>query len=215
MWNDTDLQMHVERELHWDPAVHSRQIGVAVKDLSVHLAGHVDSYWEKCAAGHAAWRVAHVRSVANDLRVDLPFTALREDDDIALAAMTVLEWNCLVPGAVQVEVADAVLTLTGDVAWHYQKEEAERAVSTLQGLKGVHNQIRIQPSASPGDPKTAIEDALKRNALVNSSHIKVQMHHGVVCLQGIAHSRAERDEAVRAAWCAPGISAIEDHVTGG
>lgn len=102
MWNDTDLPYHVEKELDWEPSVHTNQIGVVVKDGTVQLIGHVDSFWEKCAAERAVWRIAHVRSVTNELRVDLPFSALCADDDIALAAMGSLEWNCLVPETVEV-----------------------------------------------------------------------------------------------------------------
>jgi osmotically-inducible protein OsmY len=72
--------------------------------------------------------VAHVKSVTNEIRVDVPFNALRADDDIALAAMGSLEWNCLVPDTVEVQVVDAWVTLQGKVEWQYQKEEAERAL---------------------------------------------------------------------------------------
>ena len=125
MWNDTDLQYHVEKELSWEPAVHTKQIGVVVKDGVVQLVGHVDSFWAKCAAERAVWRVAHVKSVLNALRVELPFSAFRADDDIALAAMGSLEWNCLVPATVEVQVVDGWVRLHGDVEWEDQKEEAE------------------------------------------------------------------------------------------
>jgi osmotically-inducible protein OsmY len=171
MWNDSELQSHVEKELGWEPGVHTTQIGVVVKDGAVHLGGHVDTFWERCAAERAAWRVAHVKSVVNEIRVDLPFDALRADDDIALAAMGSLEWNCLTPGSVQVEVADGWLTLSGEVERQYQKEEAERALSVLRGIKGIRNNIVLRPTVRMGDVKTAIEEALKRNVLVNTSHI--------------------------------------------
>jgi osmotically-inducible protein OsmY len=34
-----------------------------------------------------------------------------------------------------------------------------------------------------------------------------------VGLHGAAHSRAEHDEAMHAAWAAPGITVVEDHIT--
>ena len=215
MSSDPDLQLQVEKELAWDPAIHARQIGVTVRDASVHLAGHVDSYWERCAAEGAAWRIAHVRSVTNDLRVELPFASVREDDDLTIAAMTILEWNCLVPSTVDVHVADGVLTLSGTVAWHFQKVEAGRALTTLNGLKAILNDIRIEPTVALGDVKAPIDDALKRSALVNSGHIKATIHHGAVHLQGTAHSRAEHDEALRAAWCSPGVTTVDDHIAVG
>lgn len=213
MWNDTELQVHVEKELAWEPSVHGNQMAVVVKDGAVELVGHVDTYWEKCAAERAAWRVAHVKSVKNDLRVELPFDALRGDDDIALAAMGNLEWNCLVPDSVEVQVVDGWVTLTGQVDGHHQKYEAERALGALKGIRGIHNQIAVRSYSRTGDVKLPIEDALRRNALVNASHIKVHVSHGIVTLHGSAHSRAEHDQALQAAWAAPGTTVVEDHIT--
>jgi osmotically-inducible protein OsmY len=215
MWNDTDLQYHVEKELGWEPGVHTTQIGVIAKDGAIQLVGHVDTFWEKCVAERAAWRVAHVRSVKNELRVELPFDALRADDDIALAAMGNLEWNCLVPETVEVQVVDAWVTLMGEVGCQYQKEEAERALCPLKGIKGIRNEILVRPNVRPGDVRSLIEDALKRNALINAGHIKAHVANGIATLHGSVHSRAEHDEAMHAAWAAPGITNVEDHITVG
>src|SRR3981081_1808199 len=164
MWNDTELQHDVEKELGWEPSVHAKQIGVIVKSGAVELGGHVDSFWEKCVAERTAWRVAHVKSVTNEIRVDLPFHALRAGVASALAAMGSLEWNCLVPDTVEVQVVDGWVTLQGKVEWQYQKEEAERALCSLKGLRGIRNEIVIQPAVSLGDVRVSIEEALKRNA---------------------------------------------------
>ena len=212
MWNDTDLQRDVETEHRWELNAGLKHISVTVKGGAVELAGHVDTYWEKCAAERAAWRIAHVSHVANSLRVVVPFPEQRADDDIALAAMTILEWNCLVPPTVEVEVSEGRLTLSGAVERQQQKQEAERALAALKGITGIDNQIAVQPAATPADAKAPIEAALKRNALVDSAHIKVQLAHGVIGLRGIARSRAEYEEAMRAAWSAPGIAKIEDHI---
>lgn len=213
MWTDSDLQHDIEKELAWEPSVHPKQIGVAVKAGAVELSGHVDSFWEKCVAEQAAWRIAHVKSVANEIRVELPFPAMRPDDDIALAAMGILEWNCLVPETVEVQVASAWVTLRGTAEWQHQKDEAERALRPLKGIQGIRNEIRIEPAVPLGDVRAAIDDALKRNALVDSSHIKTHVVHGVVSLRGTARSRAERNEAMHAAWGAPGVNKVEDHIT--
>src|SRR5258708_16689409 len=97
MWNDTELQHDIENEVGWELSADLTQISVTVKSGAVELGGHVDSFWEKCAAERAAWRVAHVNHVTNEIRVVVPFNKQREDDDIALAAISSLDWNCLVP----------------------------------------------------------------------------------------------------------------------
>ena len=213
MWTDTELQHDVESEVGGDLSASLTQISITVKSGAVELGGHVDSFWEKCAAERAAWRVAHVNHVTNGIRVVVPFNKRREDDEIALAAMSILEWNCLVPETVEVQVAEAWVALSGSVERHQQREETARALCTLNGITGIHNYIVIQPSVIPGDAKAHIEAALRRNALVDSSHIKAHATHGVASLRGTARSRAEYDEAMHAAWAAPGVIKVEDHIT--
>ena len=128
MWNDTELQHDVENEVCWELSAGLTQISVTVKGGAVELAGHVDSFWEKCAAERAAWRVAHVNQVTDGIRVVVPFNKQQGDDDVALAAMSSLEWNCLVPETVEVQVAEGWVTLSGSVERQQQKEEAARAV---------------------------------------------------------------------------------------
>jgi osmotically-inducible protein OsmY len=213
MWNDAELQREVEAEICWELGADLSQISVTAKAGSVELAGHVDTFPEKRAAERAAWRVAHVNHVTNGIRVVVPFNKQRGDDDIALAAMGSLEWNCLVPETVDVQVNEGLLTLSGAVERHPQKEEAERALSALIGITGIHNDIVIQPPASEVDVRALIEAALKRNVLVDRSHIKVHVTHGVVNLRGTVRSRSEYEEVLRTAWTAPGVTKIEDHLT--
>ena len=86
MWSDTELQHDIENEVGWELSAGLTQISVTVKSGAVELGGHVDSFWEKCAAERAAWRVAHVNHVTNGIRVVVPFNKQRDDDDIAIAA---------------------------------------------------------------------------------------------------------------------------------
>lgn len=129
MKTDEQLKNDVEQELCFDPCVHSEQIGVSVKDGVVELDGHIASYYEKWAAERDALRVWNVKSVAGDIKVDLPSTPSRTDQQIAQAATDRLAWDCLVPNTVKVQVTDGFVTLSGTVEWQYQSDEAEDTVS--------------------------------------------------------------------------------------
>ncbi|MGA3096794.1 MAG: BON domain-containing protein [Bryobacteraceae bacterium] len=87
MKNDAQLQADVEQELRWEPSVRAEQIGVSVKSGVVELDGNVDSYYEKWAAERAAMRVSSVKAVASEIKVELPSSATRSDEDIARTAM--------------------------------------------------------------------------------------------------------------------------------
>ena len=93
MKNDAQLQTDVEQELRWEPSVRAEQIGVTVNNGVVELDGQVDNYFEKWAAERAAMRVSNARAVASEIKVEMPSSAIRTDEDIARTAVNNLEWN--------------------------------------------------------------------------------------------------------------------------
>src|SRR5438132_11076095 len=162
---DQDIQRDVLNELKWEPRVQPNEIGVAVKDGVVTLTGWVESYAKKWAAEEAAHRVRGVLAVANDIEVRLPTAAERTDADVAAAAVRALEWDAAVPvDKLDITVSRGWVTLRGEVEWQYQKQDAERVVRRLQGVRGVSHLILVRPRLSPPQPTQKIEQALVRTA---------------------------------------------------
>jgi osmotically-inducible protein OsmY len=191
--------------------VHAAQIGVEVKNGVVTLAGEVASYTEKLHAERAAQRVNGVKALAVELKIKLTEFGKRSDADIAGSAKNILNWTSSLPtDAVKVMVEGGWLTLTGDVEWQYQREEAASSVRYLAGVTGVSNQISIRPSVSATVVKSDIEAALKRRAAADAKTISVDVTGGDVTLTGTVHSWAERDLATRSAWGSHGVRNVVD-----
>jgi osmotically-inducible protein OsmY len=211
---DAEIQSDVMLELKWEPRVQATEIGVAVKGGVVTLTGWVDSFAKRWAAEEAAHRVRGVQAVANDIEVRLGIDTERTDAEIAAAAVRALQWDAvLVPEKIDVTVAKGWVTLKGTVDWQYKKSEAERVVRHLAGVKGVSNLIDVKPKLQPAEIKKQVEQALIRSAQTDAERIAVEVDGGKVTLKGSVRSWAERQEAERVAWKAPGITAVDNRIT--
>jgi osmotically-inducible protein OsmY len=210
---DAYLRQAIVDELDFEPSVDAANIGVAVDNGVVTLTGHVASYAEKIAAERAVERVKGVRAIAENIEVRYPGHKRTADDEIAERALSIIGWNVQVPkDSVKIKVEKGRVTLEGVVDWRFQREAAESAVRQLSGVVGVSNLIEVKPNVAPREIKQKILDALKRNAELEADSIRVNVTEGNVVLEGNVRAWYERGIAEQAAWSAPGVKAVQDHL---
>jgi osmotically-inducible protein OsmY len=210
--DDKVVKKLVEDELQFQPSVDAAHIGVSVNKGIVHLNGRVPSFAQKSAIERAVKRVKGVRGYVEDLIVQ-PSGDAHSDDAIAIQVANILEWDALLPkDVIKVKVEQGWVTLSGDVEWAYQRIAAEGGLRRLKGVRGVTNAIVIKPKAAVADIKRRIEEALERQAEIEANRITITVVGGKVRLDGKVRAWREREIIERAAWAAPGVVAVDDHV---
>ncbi len=212
MSND-DLTRYVTDELYWDPKVDSTAIAVSVDDGVVALRGTVGSFREKQEAKHDAERIYGVKDVKNELDVRILNEHRRSDAELRGAVLQAMMLDSLVPSTIDAKVDNGVVTLTGKANWQYQRDEAESVAGNLLGVMGVEDEIElIAPGPTAHDVDHSIKKAMERNAKLDAESVSVESSDGTITLRGTVSSWADHDEAVGAAWAAPGVTNVKDHI---
>jgi osmotically-inducible protein OsmY len=153
-----------------------------------------------------------VAGVANDFEVRLA-GADRLGADIAREGAFALR-SQLPQSAktIQVVVEHGLPKLEGHVKRDYQRIIAEKTMRQVHGVRAVENHLELPP-CGPKNVQRQIVAAFHRLAAVNASHLRVDAIGGIVSLSGTVHSWAERMAAERAAWLAPGVTQVANHIT--
>jgi osmotically-inducible protein OsmY len=211
--SDDDLARYVTDELAWDPKVDSDAIAVSADGGVITLRGTVGSLRQKREAKKDAERVYGVKRVEDELDVRIMTDDRQDDADLRGAVLQALALDSLVPSTVDAKVKNGNVTLTGTANWQYQRDEAESVAGNVHGVVTVGNQIDlVPPGPTVHDVEHAIKKAMERNAKLDAENVSVESSNGTITLRGNVTSWADHDEAVAAAWAAPGVTRVKDHI---
>jgi osmotically-inducible protein OsmY len=214
MKSDDELKRDVDNELKWNPELNATDIATIAIGGAVTLSGVANNFYEKHLAEVTVKRVSGVTAVANDLEVRPPGMNRLSDPELAREAVVALKTALPVNWQnVKIMVHEGRVVLEGAVEWDFQRERVAAAIRPLRGVLDLRNAITVQPAIVACDIQADIEEAFKRNAVIDSDHVEVEVQGPQVTLRGEVRSWAERDQAYKAAASAPGIMHVVDELT--
>jgi osmotically-inducible protein OsmY len=213
MRTDAQIQKDVIEEMKWEPAITSSEIGVSVSNGVVTLSGQVSTYSEKLHAEQAAKRIAGVKAIAEDIQVGISTGYSRTDNEIAQAVLNTLKWDTDIPDyQISVKVEDGQVKLEGEVEWEFQRQNARKVIENIAGIRSVINLIKVKPRVAPSDIQKKITAAFHRSATIDAQNIKAEVAGSKVTLKGRVRSISEKEDAVNAAWAAPGVFSVDNQL---
>lgn len=214
MKTNAEIQRDIYEELKWDSRINEGDIGVSVDNGIVTLSGTIPTYAEKWAAEEATQKVAGVTAVVNKIDVKLASMHVRDDQDIARSALEALKWNVFVPQhGLKLMVEKAWITLGGKVDFDHQRKAAENAVRHLAGVRGVTNELIVEPPVSSKNVKLEIKRALHRHAEEEANSIQIEVNEDEVVLTGKVQSWEEKGAVESAALGTAGVRKVKNNVT--
>jgi len=213
MKTNEELQNDVQAAIKWESLLSTSDIGVVANSGIITLSGSVDSYSKKIAAENAAKSIKGVKAVVEKLKIEFSSWNSKSDIEIAAAILNAIKWNWeVLNDNVKVKVEDGWVTLDGTLQWNYEKEAAQRAVSNLTGVRGITNNILIQPESGITVSQKDIEMALKRNIFIDPSDIDVEVYGNNATLKGSVDSWYQKNLAGKIAWNTPGIVHVNNEL---
>ena len=142
---------------------------------------------------------------------------MKTDSELQGDVLAELKWWPSVNAAhIGVAAKDGVVTLTGQVTHYTEKTAAEASAKGVYGVKGIANDIEVEP---PGSSKRTDQDiaeaalsALKWDFQVPGDKVKVVVKKGWVTLEGTVDWQYQKDAAARCVHYLMGVTRVSNQI---
>jgi osmotically-inducible protein OsmY len=220
--SDDEIENAVQVALLQNPRVFPFKPGVSVNNNVATLSGTVGNLKARNSAAQVAFDIDGVRSVVNNIEIK-PERQVSDAELEKRASQALSRDVLLEPGDnVQVEVDDAVATITGNPDSHFEKMQALDAVAKVNGIVEIKDQLSVDynipavtyvydwdplaydfgfdyPMAdgrSDDEIAREINAEFKSSPYVDSGAVNVSVNEGVATLNGTVDSWSEYNAAM-------------------
>ena len=209
---DTRLERLTRHALRRDEGLFGCDIQIQVKDRCLYAAGVVTDFMLKMTCEEALSAVPGIRTVFNEIVVQVPPGDRLADEAIRRAALTRIGDDERVHGQrIAIHVHDGWLWLDGIVAHQAQRGAAQEIGARVRGIRGMTNLLRLEPRKLADDTHELIEQTLARRMGDDAADIRVDIVGHTALLHGVVASLRIRRLSEECVW-APGISAVDNQI---
>jgi osmotically-inducible protein OsmY len=197
--SDATTRNAVKMAFVHSPLIESGEVSVSVDDGVATLTGQVDDLRAKNVAEQLAETRVGVWDVENHLRVNSP-PSLTDDQLEASVRGALLRDAYVDRFNINVSVVNGHAHLYGTVDTKLERQRAENATSTIDGIVDVSNYLIIGDEWEAEEDwkiRESIESELFWSPFVDSDDVTVSVVDGVARLGGTVDTLNERDAAVK------------------
>jgi osmotically-inducible protein OsmY len=116
--------------------------------------------------------------------------------------------------SIDIETTDGIVVLKGDTNNILAKERATRLARTVKGVRGVVNNIRVEPfERDDADILADVFDALRADPATDSWQLDVRVEDGEVALSGKTESWQEKQLAETVAKGVRGVKRVQNDIS--
>jgi osmotically-inducible protein OsmY len=143
---------------------------------------------------------------------------MKSDKQLQKDVMDDLTWDPSIDASkIGVSVVNGVVTLTGSVPSYFQKQNTERIVKRVSGVRAVANDIEVRlPSSTErndSDIAQAALNALKWDTSVSEDNVKISVTKGWVTLEGSVDWNYQRESCEKAIEKLVGVKGVTNRVS--
>ena len=195
------------------------------KNGVVTLTGTVAESSHRTLAENTVESLPGVKSVDNQLKVKGESHAEHSDGWLSVKVKTALLFHRNVSVTkTEVNVADGIVTLTGEASSMAQKELTTEYASDVEGVKKVKNEMTIaetpaKPTETIGEKiddasiTAQVKSSLMSHRSTSALKTKVETTDGVVTVSGVAKNAAEKSLVTKLVTDIDGVSSVDNNMT--
>ena len=209
---DDSITVWIDTAMQEDPRINISDLKINTLDGIVTLSGSVSTLAEKEYAIREAKKIAGVQGVLDEITIK---PVERSNWDIEQEIQRLVKADAyLANSAIEFQVNNGIVTLSGHAASYAEIREAELLAGEVRGVLSVVNEVTLKfEKQNDTDLKNMIMDKINRDVYLVDLPIKVDVKKGIATLTGSVGTLYQKERAASDAFNILGVADVNNELT--